>query len=61
MIVLSYLNFSKNSIFLCLEGGRNMLQFNIDDNFHLHIIEIADDEIVIVFEKQTVGDLYLFI
>lgn len=61
MIVLSDIYFSKNSIFLCFETGSYMFQFDIDDYFHLHIVEVADDEVIIVLEKQTVGNLYLFV
>jgi hypothetical protein len=38
-----------------------MFHFDIDDYFHLHIVEVADDEVIIVLEKQAVGNLYLFI
>jgi len=61
MIVLSDIYFGKNSIFLYFESGRYMFHFDIDDYFYLHIVEVADDEVIIVLEEQTVGNLYLFI
>lgn len=53
MVVLAYLYLRVNLLLLGLEEGRDVLQLDVQDDLHLHVLQVAHDQVRFVLQHEA--------